>query len=45
MEQRRAFPDIQGVVRLHGFAMHSLGSKDDLRCEIDINGSARTLGD
>jgi hypothetical protein len=44
MEQRRAFPDIQGVVRIHVFTMRSLGSKDDLLCEIDINGSACTLG-
>jgi hypothetical protein len=45
MEQRRAFPNIQGVVRPHVFTMHSLGSKDDLLCEMDINGSACTLGD
>ena len=44
MEQRRAFPDIQGVVRTHVFALGSPGSKDDLLCEIDINRCACILG-
>jgi hypothetical protein len=44
MEQRRAFPNIQGVVRPQVFTMRSLGFKDDLHYEMDINGSACTLG-
>jgi hypothetical protein len=44
MEQRRAFPDFEGIVRPHVFTMGALGSRGDLHCEMDINRSACTFG-